>query len=148
MRYAGKVDGRVGGLGRRRKRWGASKGVRAKAKQKGDQQPPLHPPADQITVNDLTLGLPRVVGDLKLYPNPTVSGKTRLDYQIDRNVKDFELKIWTLSGTEVYQEMIPHQLGKQSITMDVSGFDDGVYLLHLEDSGQNVMIQIKMIVKN
>ncbi|MEQ9217756.1 MAG: T9SS type A sorting domain-containing protein [Cyclobacteriaceae bacterium] len=103
---------------------------------------------DQITVNDLTLGLPRVVGDLKLYPNPTVSGKTRLDYQIDRNVKDFELKIWTLSGTEVYQEMIPHQLGKQSITMDVSGFDDGVYLLHLEDSGQNVMIQIKMIVKN
>ncbi len=103
---------------------------------------------DQITVNDLTLGLPRVVGELELYPNPTVSGKTQLDYQIDRNIKDFELRVWTLSGTEVYQEMIPHQLGKHSTTLDVSGFNDGVYLLHLEDSGQNVMIQLKMIVKN
>lgn len=102
----------------------------------------------QITVNDLTLGLPRVVGNLELYPNPTVSGQTQLNYQIDRKIKDFELKIWTLSGIEVYQEMIPHNLGKQSITMDVSRFDDGVYLLHLEDSGQNVMIQLKMIVKN
>ncbi len=102
----------------------------------------------QITVNDLTLGLPRVVGNLELYPNPTVSGQTQLNYQVDRKIKDFELKIWTLSGIEVYQEMIPHNLGKQSVTMDVSRFDDGVYLLHLEDSGQNVMIQLKMIVKN
>ena len=101
-----------------------------------------------INVNDLTLGLPRVLENLELYPNPTISGKTQLDYQINRNIKDLELKIWTLSGVEVYQEMIPHQPGKQSITMDVSGFQDGVYLLHLEDSGQNMMIQLKMIVKN
>ncbi|XOV92651.1 MAG: T9SS type A sorting domain-containing protein [Bacteroidota bacterium] len=101
-----------------------------------------------ITVNDLTLGLPRTVGDLKLYPNPTDGGKTRLDYRIDRNIKDFELKIWTISGQQVHQEMIPHTIGNQSVTLDVSHLKEGLYLLHMEDSGQNVMIQMKMIVKH
>ncbi len=101
-----------------------------------------------INVNDLTLGLPRVVADYKLYPNPVVSGTTKIDYRIARRIEGFDLKVWTLSGQKVFEDKIPHQMGQQSYILDVSKLKKGIYLVHMEDSGSDVMIQTRIIVNN
>ena len=100
---------------------------------------------ENITVNDVTLGLPLVIGGFNLYPNPTASTAT-IDYLVNRSIDRLGIKIYNGAGQNIFEEEIKHQPGKHRYGIDVSGWKDGIYYVVLQDGRRTMMVQMRMLV--
>ena len=96
-------------------------------------------------MNDVTLGLPLVIGGFNLYPNPTASTAT-IDYLVNRSIDRLGIKIYNGAGQNIFEEEIKHQPGKHRYGIDVSGWKDGIYYVVLQDGRRTMMVQMRMLV--
>ena len=72
-----------------------------------------------------------------VYPNPVTDN---LYIEIDNNVD--EITIYNIAGVVVYQQTMDY--GRNSLTIDASGFNNGVYFVKIKSRDQEV---IKKIIK-
>jgi len=88
-----------------------------------------------VTANDATLSIETVDGNMSIsiYPNPTAA---ILNVKFD---KDLELTIYNLLGQQV--------LKSNSKTLDISGLNDGTYILSAKNLENNTTTNFK-IIKN
>lgn len=88
-----------------------------------------------VTANDATLSIETVDGNMSIsiYPNPTAA---ILNVKFD---KDLELTIYNLLGQQV--------LKSNSKTLDISGLNDGTYILVTKNLENNTTTNFK-IIKN
>lgn len=88
-----------------------------------------------VTANDATLSIDTVDGNMSIsiYPNPTAA---ILNVKFD---KDLELTIYNLLGQQVLQS--------NSKTLDISGLNDGTYILVTKNLEDNTTMNFK-IIKN
>ena len=71
-------------------------------------------------------------GDVIIYPNPT-SGNFTLNY-ISTNNFETIIKLYDLLGQVVYSKTTPQTIGLNSVSFDISTFNQGIYLLALTTS--------------
>ena len=85
------------------------------------------------TANDATLSIETVDGNMSIsiYPNPTAA---ILNVKFD---KDLELTIYNLLGQQVLQS--------NSKTLDLSGLNDGTYILVTKNLENNTTTNFKII---
>tara|TARA_Y100001934_G_scaffold261459_1_gene334862 strand:- start:28 stop:729 length:702 start_codon:yes stop_codon:yes gene_type:complete len=88
-----------------------------------------------VTANDASLSIETVSGNMNIsiYPNPTAA---ILNVEFD---KDLELTIYNLLGQQVLQS--------NSKTLDISGLNDGTYILVTKNLENNTTTNFK-IIKN
>ena len=86
-----------------------------------------------VTANDATLSIETVDGNMSIsiYPNPTAA---ILNVKFD---KDLELTIYNLLGQQVLQS--------NSKTLDLSGLNDGTYILVTKNLENNTTTNFKII---
>ena len=86
-----------------------------------------------VTANDATLSIETVDGNMSIsiYPNPTAA---ILNVKFD---KDLELTIYNLLGQQV--------LNSNSKTLDISGLNDGTYILVAKNLENNTTTNFKII---
>jgi len=86
-----------------------------------------------VTANDATLSIETVDGNMSIsiYPNPTAA---ILNVKFD---KDLELTIYNLLGQQVLQS--------NSKTLDISGLNDGTYILSAKNLENNTTTNFKII---
>lgn len=89
---------------------------------------------------DTDLGMPTFeTSTLKIYPNPV---NNRLYIKGD-NIKDLKLSVWNMEG----KKMIVHQPVQSKEGVDVSGLENGMYIVRFETKNGDVKYQ-KVIVQN
>ena len=71
-----------------------------------------------------------ILDDLQFFPNPAPNGKFQVRFS-HPNEADMSLKVFDLSGKEVYNRAIDGFRGRYSETMDLSKQPKGVYLLEI-----------------
>jgi hypothetical protein len=91
--------------------------------------------------NNRTTGVKTLDSKLAVYPNPT-NGLLNIELNAPVNGSAI-VRITSLLGEEIYSAAIPSTSGK--LTLDLSKFQDGVYLVQVSDNNGSV---IKRIVKN
>ena len=86
-----------------------------------------------VTANDATLSIETVDGNMSIsiYPNPTAA---ILNVKFD---KDLELTIYNMLGQQVLQS--------NSKTLDISGLNDGTYILVTKNLEDNTTTNFKII---
>ncbi len=70
------------------------------------------------------------VNDLKVYPNPT-RGNITIELPDEFN-EDYDLKIYSLSGTQVYSAKI----NKSENRINIEELKDGLYIINIENNGK------------
>lgn len=83
---------------------------------------------------------------LSVYPNPSNGENTTVVYNLENDAQTAVLKVIDLSGRTVYMEALKNNSGLYTTTLNLSGFNAGMYILNLEVDGNHT--QQKLIINN
>lgn len=95
-----------------------------------------------VTEEVLSVAKP-YIKDLKLYPNPTAD-VLRVDYLVNRKISDLKLSVLTVKGDELLTMELDSRMGAQSVKVDFSGYDAGMYFLLFTDEAGTFKHQVKV----
>ena len=79
--------------------------------------------------NDLTPVMDLPVDHLKVYPNPAATGKFTINFHVDIQEKDLNIKVHDLIGNVVYSKQLGGTIVNFQDEVDLSALPKGVYLL-------------------
>ena len=79
--------------------------------------------------NDLTPVMDLPVDHLKVYPNPSATGKFTINFHVDIQEKDLNIKVHDLIGNVVYSKQLGGTIINFQDEVDLSALPKGVYLL-------------------
>ena len=99
---------------------------------------------DYITINVcLSVEEEKLENVVKVYPNPN-NGLFNVEMTLN-DKDDYTLSVRNVLGQQVYVKQIEEYSGTQTITVDLSTFEEGVYLLTVSSSKDSLM---KRIIKS
>lgn len=88
-----------------------------------------------------TIGInEQVINDVKVYPNPSITGDFILDIEGDYDL--YDLKVMDISGRQIYLKEI--NTGKHNLNVNL---DKGVYLIVIESKNKSSIITKRVIVE-
>jgi hypothetical protein len=70
--------------------------------------------------------------DFSVYPNPT-SGALTLTMETFGETQTLQLKVYSLIGQEMYSEAVSPFSGYKQITLDLSKFPKGIYMVEVSN---------------
>ncbi|MFY0605352.1 MAG: T9SS type A sorting domain-containing protein [Cyclobacteriaceae bacterium] len=79
-----------------------------------------------------------------VYPNP-MNKQFVLSYRIDQNARDFNYKIYTLSGLEMQSGEIDVTVGQHHEEISIDKLESGMYFLRLSSSDGNFVKAVKIV---
>ena len=74
------------------------------------------------------------IEDIQLFPNPT-SGKFTIHFRSGSAVKEVKIKVLSITGQLVKEEITSHSGGRFMKEMDLSGYAKGIYAVELDADG-------------
>ncbi len=80
------------------------------------------------------------INNVSVYPNPT-SGKINVNF-IAKNTTDVTIQLMTITGSEILSTSFEKVIGKQSKTIDLTGFAKGTYMLKINSSNGNYVRKV------
>lgn len=86
------------------------------------------------------------ISDVVLYPNPAMD-RVDLSYQSLSDVNT-SIEIFTIEGRRVYSESLISALGNNLISLNVSDYRNGTYLVRLVSDGVDPIIKKLQVIKN
>lgn len=97
-----------------------------------------------ITIsNPLGIAEDATGNSVRFYPNPT-RGQVSIALSLTEVAKDIRMNIMDISGKSVYQRVIPTAKDGDVISLDLSSFAKGIYLVNLQSDSINIT---KRVVK-
>ena len=82
------------------------------------------------------VGVQEVKGieDVQLFPNPT-NGKFTIHFRSGNTVKEVKIRVMSMTGQLVTQEITSHSGGRFTKELDMGGYSKGIYLVELDADG-------------
>ncbi|MEQ8551534.1 MAG: T9SS type A sorting domain-containing protein [Cyclobacteriaceae bacterium] len=90
------------------------------------------------------LGLQLSMKEYSLFPNPT-ERELHFKYSVDKPVKDLVLKITTLEGKRLVEQLIPAEKGDHQLSVNVDHLEQAVYVLSIQSSGSQFKMNMRFI---
>lgn len=79
--------------------------------------------------------------DLSFYPNPSSDGRFKVRFSVPEE-DELKIKVFNLDGKEVYNRYFERFGGTYSESMDLSGQDEGIYLLEISQGDKRTTKKI------
>jgi len=86
------------------------------------------------------------IKDAILYPNPT-DGILKMDYLVYRRMNELKAQLLDLTGKVLIEKELPHQMGNQSMQLDMRNLESGAYLLRLQNGDIEFTLSYRIIKK-
>lgn len=82
--------------------------------------------------------------EFTVYPNPT-SGALTLTMETFGETQTLQLKVYSLIGQEMYSEAISPFSGYKQVSLDLSKFPKGIYLVEVSNGEKTRMKRVSVI---
>jgi hypothetical protein len=82
--------------------------------------------------------------EFAVYPNPT-SGALTLTMETFGETQSLQLKVYSLIGQEMYTETISPFAGLKQISLDLSKFPKGIYMVEVSNGEKTKMKRVSVI---
>lgn len=96
-----------------------------------------------LNLTSVSVDDPAFLDDISLYPNPT-SGPINLNLVSDRP-ENMHLSIYSLKGEEVFTDSVQIGRGQNSIQLDLSALNGGIYIVHLETENSSLTKRVVLM---
>ncbi len=102
-------------------------------------------PAGCTTTDQISISISNPLGidendagnNVRFYPNPT-GGEMSIAFSLTEVAKDIRLNITDITGKQVAQRLIPTARDGDVISLDLTGFAKGIYLVNLQSESLNM----------
>jgi Secretion system C-terminal sorting domain len=82
--------------------------------------------------------------EFSVYPNPT-SGALTLSMETFGETQSLQLKVYSLIGQEMYSEAISPFSGYKQISLDLSKFPKGIYMIEVTNGEKSRLKRVSVI---
>ena len=82
--------------------------------------------------------------EFSVYPNPT-TGALKLTIETFGETQNLELKVFSLIGQEMYSERLSPFSGLKQVSLDLSQFPKGLYMVEITNGEKSKMKRVSVI---
>jgi hypothetical protein len=82
--------------------------------------------------------------EFNVYPNPT-SGNLTLSMETFGETQSLQLKVYSLIGQEMYTETLTPFSGTKQVSLDLSRFPKGIYMVEVSNGEKSRMKRVSVI---